>query len=354
MTESPSTATGAVFSTAALADRLSGDLVGRPDIEICGVNGVDEARPGEITFLADEAHARRWGESSAAAAVITRSIDADVNQPSTRALIAVDDAELALITLLELFEPAPSLPRVGIDGSATIHDTAHLGAEVRIGPHVTIGAGARVEDRVVLHSGVCVYPNVEIGADSMLHANVVLRERTRLGRGVILHQGVSIGADGFGYRPAADGAGLVKMPHIGGVIIEDAVEIGANSCVDRGKFGDTMIGAGTKIDNLVQIGHNCRIGRFCVIVAMTGLSGSVTVGDGVQMGGRVSVTDHVHIGNGVRVGAGAGVIRDIPDGKTVLGIPAVDATETLRQWAAVRKLPDWMKQISRLTRSGNL
>jgi UDP-3-O-[3-hydroxymyristoyl] glucosamine N-acyltransferase len=177
---------------------------------------------------------------------------------------------------------------------------------------------------------------------------VVVRERCRLGRRLLLHPNVTIGADGFGYEPAPDGSGLVKVPHIGTVIIEDDVEIGAGSCVDRAKFGATVIGAGTKIDNLVQIAHNCRIGRNCVIAALSGLSGSVTVGDGARIAGAVGIVDHVSIGSGATIGAGAGVMKDVPPGETQLGGPAVEIRQALRQMAAIRKLPDWMQQASRL------
>jgi len=168
-----------------------------------------------------------------------------------------------------------------------------------------------------------------------------------IGRGVILHQNVSIGADGFGYRPDPTGRGLLKVPHIGNVILEDGVEIGSNSCVDRAKFGSTIVGAGTKIDNICQIAHNCRIGRCCVIAGCAGISGSVTIGDGVQMGGMVGIIDHINIGSGARLGAMCFVMRDIPAGQSVLGYPADDGQTVLRQWASVRKLPGLLRPLSR-------
>jgi UDP-3-O-[3-hydroxymyristoyl] glucosamine N-acyltransferase len=170
------------------------------------------------------------------------------------------------------------------------------------------------------------------------HLWTVIRERCVIGRYCIFHPNVSIGADGFGYRPSPDGRGLIKIPHIGNVIIGDGVEIGSGSCVDRGKFSSTIIGDGTKIDNLVQIGHNCKLGRSCVMAGNSGLAGSVTLGDGVIIGGSASISDHVAIGNGAVVGGASSVMRDVPDGKTVLGYPAVDAREALKQWAILRKL----------------
>ena len=187
-----------------------------------------------------------------------------------------------------------------------------------------------------------------IGDDSVLHANTVVRARCRIGHNVILHQNVSIGADGFSFQPAADGSGHLKVPQIGTVVIEDHVEVGANTSIDRGKFGATVIGAGTKIDNLVQIGHNCHIGRGCVIVALTGIGGSVVVGDGVRLAGAVAIADHIRVGKGATVAGNSGVIRDVPDGQTHLGYPADDATATLRQWAAIRKLPKSLTLLARL------
>ena len=163
-----------------------------------------------------------------------------------------------------------------------------------------------------------------------------------------MHQTVSIGADGFGYRPDPSGAGLLKMPHLGNVIIEDGVEIGANSCVDRAKFGSTVVGAGTKVDNLVQIAHNCTIGRCCVIAGCTGLSGSVKIGDGAQIGGGVGITDHVTVGPGAKIGARSFVMRDVPAGAVSLGHPADESQSTLRQWASVRKLPELLRRLSKL------
>jgi UDP-3-O-[3-hydroxymyristoyl] glucosamine N-acyltransferase len=191
----------------------------------------------------------------------------------------------------------------------------------------------------VLHAGVRLSAGVTLGADCVVHSNTVIRHDCTLGQRVILHQNVSVGADGFGYRPAPDGRGLVKVPHIGSVRIEDDVEIGAGTCIDRGKFGATVIGTGTKIDNLVQIGHNCRIGRCCIIVSGCGLAGSVVLEDGVILGGQVGIADGVRVGAGVQVGAKSGLMKDIPPGEKWLGVPADQASATLRQWAAIRKLP---------------
>jgi UDP-3-O-[3-hydroxymyristoyl] glucosamine N-acyltransferase len=336
------------YTTADLAERVCGELRGRSDLSITGVNAIDEATPQEITFIADEEHARRWGETRARAAVITTGLEPASHDPESRALIYVPNAALAMVELLHLFAPPAPLPDPGTHPTAVVHPTAIIGRDVRIAAHVSIDEAATIGDRAVLHAGVRIYAHARIGDDAVLHANAVVRDRCRLGRRVILHPNATIGADGFGFEPAPDGSGLIKVPQIGTVIIEDDVEIGAGSCVDRAKFGVTVIGAGTKIDNLVQIGHNCRIGRNCVIAGLSGLGGSVTVGDGVRMAGEVGIADHISIGAGATIAAQAGVMRDVPAGQTCLGTPASEVSQALRQFAAVRKLPDWMRQASRL------
>ena len=212
-----------------------------------------------------------------------------------------------------------------------------------MGPGCFVGKNVRIGAGTILHPNVTVMDETVIGAQCVLWSGVQIRERCRIGNGCILQFGVSIGSDGFGYRPSADGRSLVKIPHIGNVVIGNGVEIGSNSCVDRGKFSATTIGDGTKIDNLVQIGHNSRIGRCCVVAACTGIAGSVTIGDGVMIGGCVAVRDHVTIGSGARIGGGSGVAGDVQAGHTVVGYPADDHREMLRQWSALRKLPDHLK-----------
>jgi UDP-3-O-[3-hydroxymyristoyl] glucosamine N-acyltransferase len=333
-----------------IAEILRGQLRGRADLPIDGVNALEAASDGEITFLADAAHAGRWASARAAAAVVTAGLEPAGHDPRTRALIVVPSAALAMVNVLGLFAPPAPRPDAGIHPAAWVHGEATVGRGACIGPHVTVDRGAVIGERAVLHSGVRIYAHAVVGDDAVLHANTVVRERCRIGRRAVLHQNVSIGADGFGYEPAPDGHGLLKVPQIGTVVIEDDCEIGAGTCIDRAKFGATVIGTGTKIDNLVQIGHNCRIGRDCVIAALSGLAGSVTLGDGVQVAGAVGIADHVSVGAGARIGAHSGVMRDIPAGMVALGSPAEDMKRTLRQIAAVRKLPEWMRILSRLVK----
>ncbi len=341
------TTTTTAWTTCDIAARVGGELQGRSDLPIAGINSMEEAGPEEITFIADVDHARRWPQVRAKAAVVSQGLEPSGHNPEARALIVVSDAAVAMVDLLRLFEPPAPLPEPGVHVSAFVHPTATIGRDVRIGPHVSVDEGAFVGDRVVLHAGVRLYAGTRIDDDAVLHANTVVRERCRIGRRVVLHQNVSIGADGFGYTPSPDGSKLLKVPQIGTVVIEEGVEIGANTCVDRGKFGATIVGAETKIDNLVQIAHNCRIGRSCVIAGLTGIGGSTIIGDNVQIGGAVAIAPHLCIGNGARIAAKSGVMRDVPEGKAYAGLPADEARRALRQHAALRKLPDWMRRVSR-------
>lgn len=324
-----------MISISELAQRLGLPCRGDGSVSVAGIATLRDATERDLSFVVDRTYAEDWRRSPAAAAVV----GPDFEPVDDRPLLVAPDVELATAELLAIFAPqVPGVP-VGVDPSASVDGSAELGAGVAIGPQVTIAPGCRIGDGVVIHPGVHLYPGVEIGAGSVLHAGVVIRERCRIGRGVILHANVSIGADGFGYRPAPDGRGLVKMPHIGDVIIEDGVEIGANSCVDRAKTGSTLIGAGSKIDNLCQVAHNCRLGRCVVIAAGADIGGSVEIGDGALLGGGAAVKDHIRIGPGARIGGRSNVTRHVPAGEDWIGWPAGPAKSVLREWAAIRRLP---------------
>ena len=312
-----------------------------------GLETVERAGPRSLTFVGGGKYAKLLETSPAAAAVV--SADVELAEPaSNRAILRVKSADLAMIAILDRFALPEQLPAPGIDPTARIHPTATIGADARIGAFVSVGAHAHVGARTALFEGVRVYESARVGDDCVLHANVVIRERCTLGNRVILASGVAIGTDGFGYRPSADGRGISKIPHIGTVVIEDDVEIGANSCVDRGKFGATRIGMGTKIDNVCQIGHNVDIGRCVVISGLSGIAGSTRIGDGSRIGGGCGIADHLNIGRGVSLAARSGVMSDIPDGATWGGFPAQDIRMALREVALIRKLPEWHRQLKHL------
>jgi len=328
-------------SIADIAGAVGGTVEGDASLTISGVEQIESAEPGHLTFIGGATYVPLWQTSRATAALVSQELA--VEPGAGRALVRVKSADLAMARVLELFEPAAPCQASGVHPGATVDATAVIGEGVTIGPGCYVGAGAHIGAGSKLYPNVTVLDGTRIGAKCILWPGVVIRERCTIGSGVILHPQVSIGADGFGYRPSPDGRGLVKIPHIGTVVLGDGVEIGANSCVDRGKFSATSIGAGTKIDNLVQIGHNCRIGRCCVIAACTGVAGSVTMGDGVMVGGCAAIRDHLTIGSGARIAGGAGVMADVAAGQTVAGAPATDSRQALRQFAALRKLPDLLR-----------
>lgn len=331
------------FTIALIASEIGGRLVGDGAVAINGLQFMAEAKPGQLTFIGQKKYANAWASSKASAAIVTDGIA--VEPGPNRALVFVADADLAMAQLLELFEPSPPELAPGVHPSVNIHPLAEIAASASVGPGCCIGARVKIEAGVRLYPNVTVMDDCRIGQGTVIWPGTVVRERCELGAQCIIHPNVTIGADGFGYRPAPGGKGLVKIVHIGSVRIGNAVEIGAGTTIDRGKFGATEIGDMTKIDNLVQIAHNCRIGRCCVIAALCGISGSTTLGDGVMMGGQAGAADHVKIGNGVKLGGRTGVMSDIPDGSTMLGMPARDAQTTLRIWAAEGKLPDLMRKM---------
>ncbi|AUC80100.1 UDP-3-O-(3-hydroxymyristoyl)glucosamine N-acyltransferase [Nonlabens sp. MB-3u-79] len=324
------------FTVQQINDILQGELVGNTTHTITGVEEIRNASPTDLTFIGNKKYAKFWVDSKASVAIINDTI---VLEPgSNRAFIKVKNADLAMAMLLEAFQPPAPVFDTAIHPTAVIHETARIGDGVQIGAHCYIGKNVVLGDGVILYHNVSVFDDTTIGAQTIAWSGTVIRERSQIGAQCIFHNNVSIGADGFGYRPADDGRGLVKIPHIGNVVIGNGVEIGANSCVDRAKFNSTIIGDGCKIDNLVQIAHNCIMGRSCIMAGHSGLAGSVTLGDGVIIGGSASIKDHTTIGSGATVGAGSGVLNDVKEGQTVLGYPAADSRNMLKQWVALRRL----------------
>lgn len=335
-------------TTGSLAELLGAELIGPPGLAVERLETLDRGAPGTLTFIRSAAFAPGWAGSRATAALVSRGVEVPGHDAASRALLVVPDADLALVKALELFAPRPQRPAPGVHPSAVVDPTATIGPGAAIGPCCTVGPGAKVGDGAVLLNNVSVGAGASIGRGTVLHPAAVIGERCTIGQGCILYGGVVIGADGFGYRPAPDGRGVVKIPHIGTVEIGDLVEIGANSCIDRAKFGATVIGGMTKIDNLVQIGHNCVIGRACLICGMAGIAGSVTIGDGTIIGGHVGIGDNLTIGKGVRIGAKSAVMNDIPDGETWLGVPAEPSRDAVRRVVAIRQIPDVVQRLKKI------
>lgn len=346
--------TPALFTANDLAARLGGETLGNRALPITGLDAIEAGGKGTLSFIRDARRLAQWRASACGAALVSRAVlDSESDAPTIdpgRALIVVPDADLAMVRVLETLSRPPRYepgvhPDATVDPSASVDPTACIGPGARVGRDAVVAAGAAVLANAVVGAGA------RIGAGSVLQPNSVVQDGCVVGAGVILHPGVVVGSDGFGYRPAPDKKGLVKIPHIGNVVVEDGVEIGANTTIDRGKFGSTVIGAGTKIDNLVQIGHNCRVGRSCIICGAVGLAGSVTLGDGVTLAGGVGVADNRVLGSGVTVGAGSGVMDDIPAGETWVGYPARPARTTMRLVAAIEQLPDLISKVRKMGRS---
>ncbi|QXP74147.1 UDP-3-O-(3-hydroxymyristoyl)glucosamine N-acyltransferase [Tenacibaculum sp. AHE15PA] len=322
------------FTIKEINSLLKGELIGDCSEEITAPEQIEKAKKGQITFIGNKKFARLWDSSNASAAIIDAKIE--IEPGVDKAFIKVTNADLAMATLLEAFQEDGPHFETDIHPTAVIDKTAKIAAGCKIGANTYVGKNVVISEGVILYPNVSVFDDTTIGSNTIVWSGTVIRERSVIGNDCIFHANVSIGADGFGYRPSEKG--LTKIPHIGNVIIGNQVEIGANSCVDRGKFSSTILGDGCKIDNLVQIGHNSVLGRFCIMAGNSGLAGSVTLGDGVVIGGSASIKDHTTIHSGAKVGAGSGVIADVAAGKTVVGYPATDAREMMKQWVALRKL----------------
>ncbi len=334
-------------NTAEIAQHVGGELAGSGDISINGISNFNEARPGQMTLIGTQAYADRWATCQASAALIKRGLDCP--QANGKSLIQVEDADLAFSKALLLYAPPPVHTDPGIHPTALIHESATLGTGVRIGPHCLIGPGVTIGVNCVLHDRVTVMDHTTLGDDCTLWSGVVIRDRCTIGDRCIIHPNAVIGADGFGYRPEVteQGTRLTKTPQIGTVTIGDDVEIGVNACIDRAKCNATVIGDGCKIDNLVQIGHNCILGKMVIISGCTGVGGSTTIGDGTMIGGHAAITDHAVIGPGVQLAGGAQVAGDLAAGGTYAGSPARPIRETLREISALKRLPGLLKQLRR-------
>ncbi|HEY6008730.1 MAG TPA: UDP-3-O-(3-hydroxymyristoyl)glucosamine N-acyltransferase [Geobacteraceae bacterium] len=323
-----------------LADYLGGTVIGDGSTRITGLAGLDDAKEGDITFLANPKYAGKVASTRAAAVVLPPGA-----QSHGRSGIEIANPYLAFAKLLTLFTSRPFAPR-GVMPGAVVGRDVTLGSEVSIYPGVVVGDGVRIGERVTLHPGVVLYDGVDLGDDVTLHANVSVRERCRIGHRVTIHNGTVIGADGFGYAP--DGKGYYKIPQIGIVVVEDDVEIGANATVDRAALHVTRIGRGTKIDNLVQVAHNCEVGEHCMIMSQVGISGSARLGEHVTLAGQVGVAGHLEIGANTMVGAKSGVPGNLPANGIFSGIPVFAHRDWLRAMGTVPKLPELKKTVAAL------
>lgn len=333
------------LTIAQLAKRLEADLMldEHRVSRIERVAPVEAAQENEVTFITNDKHKIALGKSRAGAVIVSAHLDG-LDKPQ----LVVKNVNAALIEAMNIF--APKLKPV----SAGIDPTAKLGHDVKLSKGVSVGAGVVIDDGVeigqncIISSGCKIGQNSKLGSNCRLDSNVVLHHNCRLGNNVIIQANSTIGSTGFGYS-FIDGAYRL-IPHNGGVVLEDFVEIGANCCIDRAKFGNTIIGAGTKIDNLVQIAHNVVIGKCCLIISQVGIAGSCTLGDGVVLGGQAGLADNIKLGDGVMVGAQSGVGHNAPAGTQLFGSPAFEKREAIRIFGLNKRLPGMAKLLKQLTK----
>jgi len=331
------------LTTGQLAEKIGAKIFGDDSMVVSSVGTIDTAGEDQITFVTNKKLLSKVAGSGAGAVLVSARVEG-LDKPQ----LVVDDINKSLIDVLGIFAPQLKGFRPSISPGAEIADSAKIGHDVYIGLGVVIADGAEIGDNVVLKAGCKIGENSKIGNSSMIDYNVVVYHNCSIGNNVIIQANSTIGATGFGYY-FIDGAHRL-IPHNGGVVIEDFVEIGSNTCIDRAKFGNTIIGAGSKIDNLVMIAHNVVVGKCCLIISQVGIAGNSKLGDGVVLAGQVGVGDNVEIGAGAMAGAQAGIHSNVGSGKQVLGTPSDDAKKAIRQMMAIRKLPEMVKQVKKLNK----
>ncbi len=325
------------FTAAQIAERVQGEVFGDGSIPLSGVASADHAQAGDLTF-AEKAEYFVAAEQSAASAVLVSGSFTS----STKVVIRVPSARVAVARLLPVFYPPDQLPP-GVHPSATIDPSARVDATAHIGPNCVIGAGVQIGARSVLMGGNYIGRDTSLGEDVRLFPNVVLYHQTVIGNRVVIHAGTVIGSDGYGY--VFDEGRHCKVLQVGNVVIHDDVEIGANSAIDRAALRSTVIGAGTKIDNLVHVAHNVVMGRHCLVMGQVGFAGSTQLGDYVVIASQAGIAGHLKLGDQAMVGAKSGVMRDIPAGGKVLGLPAAPDKQAKRQMIAVQQLPEMVRRL---------
>lgn len=325
-----------------IAEITSARLEGDAEREIRGLAGIEEAGPDEVTFLSNPRYRGHLKTTRAGAIFLEPGLEA----PPGCSVLRTPSPYLAFAQVIPHFYEEPR-PEPGVHPSAVVDPSARLGTDVSVGPNAVVGAEVVLGDRTILGPNTTVHRGAQIGSDCLIHSNAVVRERVRIGNRVILQNGAVIGADGFGFAPTGDKR-YFKMVQAGTVVLEDDVEVGANTTVDRATVGATIIGRGTKLDNLVQIGHGCAVGEDTVLAAQTGIAGSTRVGSRVMTGGQTGITGHATIGDDVICAAKTGVVGSVPKGAQVAGFPQVPIARWRRLYAALNYLPDALRRLRRI------
>jgi UDP-3-O-[3-hydroxymyristoyl] glucosamine N-acyltransferase len=324
-----------------LAELVQGKVLGDPNMVIRGAKALREAADGDITFLEHDKKLDQLHASKASAAVVGPAVP-----QNGKALIQAKDPLAAFVAIVQHLKGKPAEKPGGVDPRAAVHPTAKMGAEPTIMAFAVVGEGAVLGDRCRVHAGAVIGRNVKVGSDVTIFPNAVLYDDVEIGDRTIIHANAVIGSDGFGYR-FQDGR-HAKVPQLGNVIVGTDVEIGACTTIDRGTFQATRIGDGTKIDNLVQVAHNCQVGKHNIFVSQMGIAGSSSTDDYVVIAGQVGVADHIHIGAGTMIGAKAGVTKDVPPGQRMLGAPATPEREQKRILISLDKLPDLRRDVRKI------
>lgn len=333
------------FSAKQIAEYIQGEVVGDENAKVQTFAKIEEGMPGAISFLANPKYTHYIYETESSIVLVNK--DFQPEKPVNATLIKVNNAYESIARLLTLYEQ--SKPRkTGIDPKASIAPTARIGENVYIAPFAVIGEGVVVGNNTQIHANSVIQDGAQIGDDCIIYPNVTIYHGCRLGNRVTLHAGSVIGADGFGFAPAADG--YEKIPQIGIVIIEDDVEIGANTCIDRATMGATVIRKGVKLDNLIQVAHNVEIGANTVMASQCGIAGSTKVGEWCMFGGQVGLAGHITVGDRTNVGAQAGIAGSVKGGQTIIGSPAIDARIFARSSAVFKKLPEMYTSLNAMTK----
>jgi UDP-3-O-[3-hydroxymyristoyl] glucosamine N-acyltransferase len=328
-----------------IASFLDGDVVGDASLEITGIAKIEEAKSGDLTFLSNPKYEKFLGQTSASAVIVNRTLDVSGAKKLPTSLILVEDAYASFVVTIQKFSPSPALIPVGTHPTAVIDPSAKIGDHCSIGAHVVIGRRCEVGNGSTILPGTVLGDDVRVGSQCLFYSNVSVRESCIIGDRVILQPGVVVGGDGFGFAPRKDGT-YQKIPQLGIVVLEDDVEIGANTCVDRATMGETRIKRGTKLDNLVQIAHNVTVGENTVIAANAGIAGSTKVGNNVMIGGNAAITGHISIADKVSIGGHTGVSKSITkEGETYFGFPAKELGRARRIEGALRQLPELLFTI---------
>ena len=334
-----------IFTAKQIASFVNGEVVGNENAEIYTFAKIEEGVPGAISFLANPKYTDYIYTTRSSVVLVNR--DFTPEQPIEATLIKVDNAYESLAKLMTMYE-ASKPKKQGVSSLASIAPTAKVGENCYIAPFVVIGEGCEIGDNCHIHSGVSINVGVRIGNDCIIYANASIYNDCRIGNNCILHSGCVIGADGFGFAPTADG--YEKIPQMGIVIIEDNVEVGANTCIDRATMGTTTIHKGVKFDNLIQIAHNCEIGSHTAMAAQVAVAGSTKMGEWCICGGQAGISGHSTIGDRTTIGPQCGTIGNRKGGERLLGSPAMDAKEYIRASAYLKKLPEMEKKIKELTK----